>query len=188
MTVPTNAPVVSSVPLTGAAFLLGETTNQFQPLKLSTWNVVIPGSLVGNEVIAGYACFTADGVTVTRGASGYTLPNFVGFAENQYFNEYDPGSLTGADTLGNKFQISVCSIGSIYVYNSTAIAATISSGLKIVLTITTGTTPAAIQVGSIIQGSDPAGSTTLDVSSVCKVRTAQTVVGGGVLIDILKSA
>ena len=187
MVAPTNNPVVSSIPLVGPSFLLGEVTNQYQPVKLSTWSVVIPGTLLGNEAQAGYAAFTADGVTVTRGASGYTLANFVGFFENQYFNEWDPGSLTGTDTLGNNFTTTVCSIGSIYVYNSTAIAATVSSGLKVVLTITTGTTPAAIQVGSIIQGADPAGSSTLDISSVCKVRSTQTVVGGGVLLAVLQS-
>lgn len=187
MTAPTNAAVVSTVPLYGPSYLLGEVTNQYQPVKLTTWDVVIPSVLLGNEAIAGYAAFTADGSTVTRGASGYTLANFVGFFENQYFNEWNVGSLTGQDTLGNYFTTSICSIGSIYVYNSTAISAAISSGLKVVLTVTSGTTPAAILVGAIIQGSDPAGSTTLDISSVCKVRTAQTVVGGGVLIDVLQS-
>ena len=188
MVAPTNNPVVSSVPLYGPSYLLGETTNQFQPLKSSTWNVVIPSPLLGTEVIAGYACFTTDGASVLNSGSGFTLANLVGFAENQYFNEWDVGSLTGSDTLGDYFTISVCEIGTIYVYNSTAIVTTISSGAKIVLTVTGGTTPAAIKLGSLIQGSDPAGSTTLDVSTVVKIRTANSTGGGGVLVDILKSA
>ena len=187
MVAPNNAPVVTSVPLTGPAFLLGEVTNQYQPTKLSTWAVVIPGSLLGNEVQAGFAAFTADNVTVTKGASGYTLPNFLGFVENQYFQEGDPGSNPYTETWGSKFAVSVCEIGSIYVYNSTAISASVSSGLKVVLTVTGGTTPAAILVGSIIQGADPSGATTLDISTVCRVRTAQTTVGGGVLLDVLKN-
>jgi hypothetical protein len=186
MVAPTNQPVVSSVPLYGPNFLIGQTTNLYQPIKSETWNVVIPNPLIGNEAQAGFAAFTADNVTVTRGVSGNTLANFVGFFEQQYFNEWDVGSLTGQDTLGNAFTTAVLSMGSIYVYNSTAISEAISSGLKVVLSITTGTTPAAILVGAIIQGADPAGSTTLDISTVCRVRTAQTVVGAGVLLDIIK--
>lgn len=187
MVAPNNAPVVTSVPLTGPNYLLGEVTNQYQPTKLRTWKVVIPGSLLGNEAQAGYAAFTADGSTVTKGASGYTLPNFLGFFENQYFQEGDPATNPYTETFGSNFLVSVCEIGSIYVYNSTAISASVSSGLKVVLTVTTGTTPAAIIVGAIIQGSDPSGATTLDISTVCRVRFAQTTVGGGVLVDVLKN-
>lgn len=185
MVAPSNSPVVTSVPLTGPSYLLGEVSNVFQPLKDTTYFASIPGSLVGNEVKAGFACFTTDQINVTRGTSGSTLAQFVGFAELMSFNEYDPGSLTGALTLGDKFSVPVLQIGSIYVYNSTAIVTTVASGLKVVTSITTGTTPSTILVGAVIQGADPSGSTTVDISTVAKVRTANSTVGLGVLIDIL---
>lgn len=184
MVAPTNAPVVSSVPLFGPSFLLGQVTNLYQPTKLATWNVVIPSSLLGNEAQAGYAAFTSDGVTVTRGFSGAALANFVGFFENQYFNEWNVGSLSGSDTLGNYFTTTVCSQGSIYVYNSTAMVETVASGLG-VITVYSGSA-ANVFVGAVVQGT-VTNATILDISSVAKVRSTQPTVGGGVLIDVLTS-
>ena len=183
MTAPTNNPVVSSIGLSGPTYLLGEVTNQYQPVKLSTWNVVIPSSLLGNEAAAGYAAFTTDNVTVTRGSTGLTLKNLVGVFENQYFNEWSVGSLTGTDTLGNYFTVSVCSIGSISVYNGTAISLSVASGLSVALV----STNSAVTVGSFYQGS-PTYVTGLDVSAVFRPRTAQSTVGAGFLVDILQIA
>jgi hypothetical protein len=184
MTAPTNQPVVSSVPLYGPAFILGEVTNQYQPTTLTTWPVVIPSPLVGNEAIAGYAAFTQDGVTANRGVQLESLINFLGFFENQYFNEWDVGSLTGSDTLGNNFTVSVCSVGSIYVYNASPMSP-VPGGVNVISSITVGTTPPGITVGMVFQGAPIPGVNWVDISSVCRVKFAQAVIGGGVLVSLL---
>lgn len=186
MPAPTNNPVISSIPLAGPSFLLGEVTNQYQPTKIGSWNVVIPTVLLGNEAVAGYAAFTSDGVTATRGVSGYSTANFLGFFANYNFWEGDVGTNPYTETLGGQFQAPVCNIGSIYVYNSTAISSAVGAGLNVVLAVSSGVTPAAILVGSVVQGS-PLSSTVLNVSSLVRARSAQTVVGAGVLVDLVQS-
>lgn len=184
MVAPSNSPVVTSVPLAGSSYVLGEVTDAFGPLKSQTYYASIPGTLLGNEVAAGFACFTTDQVLVTKGSAGFTLANFIGFAQLFTYQEWDPGSLSGAFSLPSKFSVPVLRIGSIYVYNSSAIVTTVSSGAKIIIT-NDGTTPAAL-VGSVWQGADPAGCTTVDVSTVVNIRTANITVGGGILLDILR--
>lgn len=188
MPAPTNSPVITSVPLFGPNFVIGEVTNQFQPVRVSSQPIVIPTPLLGNEAIAGYAAFQTDITNTTRGFSGATIKNLVGIFANYQLWEGDVGTNPYTETMGGQNLVPVCNIGSIYAYNSSAIATTVSSGLNVVLSITSGTTPAAVTVGSFYQGSTPAGATLLDVSSVCKVRTAQTTPGGGFLVDILQPA
>lgn len=187
MPAPTNSPVVTSVPLSGLQFLLGEVTNQYQPTRVSSWQVVIPTSALGNEAVAGFAAFTVDGVTVTRGSTVTVTPEFfVGFFADYSFWEGNVGSNPYTETMGGQFLAPVCGMGSIYVYNSTAISPAIASGLLVVTSITTGTTPAGILVGSVIQGATPAGATVCDISNQCFVRFAQPTVGAGVLVEMVQ--
>lgn len=190
MPAPNSSAVVTSVPLYGPNFVLGQVTNQYQPVKVSTWDAVIPSPTIGTEPIAGYAAFTTDNVTVTRGSSGNTsslaLKNLVGFFANYNVWEGDVGTNPYTETLGGQFTVPVCEIGSVYVYNSNAISLSVSSGLYVVTAVSSGVTPAGTIVGSVVQSS-PMSATLLDISSVARVRTAQTVVGGGCLIDILKT-
>ncbi len=186
MPAPTQAAVISSIPLYGPSFVLGQVTNQYQPTKVSTWDAVIPASLLGNEAIAGYAAFTSDGVTVTRGFSTDTsLKFFVGIFANYNFWEGDAGTNPYNETFSGQFTVPVCSIGSIYVYNSTAVSTAISASntLNVVISaVSPGVTP----IGSFCQGS-PVGTTLLDVSSICKVKVGSVTAGTGILIDVIQS-
>lgn len=183
MPAPTNSPVVSSVPLYGPNYVMGEVTNQYQPTRVDSMQVVIPNSLLGNEAIAGYAAFTVDGVTVTRGVTSLTLTNFCGFFADYSFWEGNAGTNPYVETMGGTFLAPVCGIGSIYVYNSSAISPVVASGLKVVLVTTDAVN---FPVGSVFQGSPGAVTGSLDISSQCFVKTAQTVVGAGVLLELVQ--
>jgi hypothetical protein len=207
MTAPTNNPVVSSIPYVGPLLLLGQTTNEYQPSVIRTWNVIIPTPLIGNEAQVGYAAFTADGITVNRGiGTSATLTQFVGVFANQYFQEGDVGSLTYNTTFGNTFTVPVVSQGSVFCYNGSAISASYyaTAGSVNPLSVALVSTSATCPVGAFFQGTAPSGVTvSLDVSSVCRPTNqaysfypssgygqgapgSQTVVGAGFLIDILK--
>jgi hypothetical protein len=181
---PTNSPLISSVPLKGASFILGEVTNQYQPTKVSTYNVVIPGVLVGNEAKAGYSAFTVDGLSVTRGSTGLTAANFVGFFASYNYAEGDAGSNPYSVTQGDNFTVPVCQAGSVYVHNCTVVSSSVASGLKVVLVSSNQVT---YPVGSVFQGTDPVPVTSsLDISSAVKVIAPSSVVGAGVLVSVLQ--
>ena len=184
MVAPNNSPVVTSVPYSGPYAVLGQLSDRGSPTYIPTYSVVIPNTLLGNEWLPGYAAFTADGVNTNRGVSTYTLANFLGFFASIYIQEGNVGTNPYTTTFSNNFVVPVCKLGTIFVYNSTAISSAISSGLSVVTSVTTGTTPAAIQVGSVIQGATPAGATVVDISTVATVLASQTVVGAGVFLHV----
>ena len=186
MTAPTNQPVVSSIPYFGPSFILGQTTNDYQPLKVGSWNVVIPSVLIGNEAKVGYAAFTLDNVTVNCGdATGNQgIPNLVGVFLNYFYQEGDVGSLTYNATFGNNFQVPVLGTGSVYAYNSGPISATVADGIHIVKSVSS--TAYNSLLGSFYQSANtPTGvSTGLDVSAYFRVRSAQATAGAGFLLEI----
>lgn len=195
MTAPTNAPVVSSISLSGPAYLIGQTTNEYQPLKINTWSVAIPSVLLGNEARVGFAAFSTDAVHVytAPASAALGLLQLVGVFTNQYYQEGNPGSLYYTTTMGSNFQAPVLCEGSIYAYNSGPIDPVLflqggpTSVLKAVATSTDPNYP----VGSFFQGADPSLVVGVDVSSFMRPRTIGTVtsnVGSGFLLDVLKAA
>lgn len=180
MTAPTNAPVVSSIPYFGPAYLLGQSNDEYQPLKVSSWNVIIPNPLIGNEAKAGFAAFTVDGVNVTCGTAGALLPNLVGIFQNQYYQEGDVGSLTYNATFGNNFQAPILAQGAIYAFNSTAInvATALTAGATTALQVVLATTNATLfPVGSFFQGTAP-GAVTAQLDVSLHIRPRLTPSGG----------
>lgn len=185
MVAPSTSALWATVPYSGPSAVLGDVVDRGSPTYISgQCPVVIPDVLVGNEWKVGFAAFKDDNETFNRGVSTYTLANFWGFFENIESQEGNPGTNPWQATFGGTLLVPVARSASIYVYNSTAISAAISSGLSVVTSVTTGTTPAAILVGAVIQGATPAGATVVDVSSKCSVLTANTTVGGFVQIRV----
>jgi len=168
---------------------LGEVVlNPNWPNQVRTYfaDIANPLQPILNYPKAGYAAFTNDGVFINTGTTGYTTAQFVGFCTSKIVGD-DRKAPLYETLLGNHFTVPVCVRGQICVYNSTAIVPLIAKGLAVCLSVTPNVTPANVQVGGLVQGTAPAGTTLLDISEFARVRIGNLSVGGGVLIDILKS-
>ena len=178
MPAPTNQPVVTSVPLAGKNRYLGLVTHNYQPTRIPTYQATIPTVLLGNEVQAGYACFTLDGINVTKGSAAITsVTQLVGFAVAKEFNEFDIGSLNQQQTVNSQFLVPSMAMGSMYVATSGAInPVNLSTGEDLmIVTSTTGATPGYV-VGSVFQGSSTALPTGLTAVVITGYATIKEVV------------
>jgi hypothetical protein len=153
------------------------------PTNVTTYQAVIPSVALGNEPRAGYAAFTDDGITANCGLSTYTDFNFLGFFILKTIG--DERDSNGNSILGNNFSVPVCTRGRLYVYNSTPVLPLAVKGLQIITSVPVNSS-SIFQVGGVAQGMLPTGTTSIDITSYCRVKYGSAKAGSGILIDILK--
>lgn len=148
--------------------------------KLVTYFANIPNSEIGNEPVEGFAAFSDDGTTATRGLASHTLNNFKGFFAKKTFS--DDRANPDYISLSSNFPVPICARGRICVFAATPIFTRPTEPTYVITAVPAGS---KYLVGSLAQGTPPTGVTFLDISSACRVKTGAAKPNNLVLVDIL---